>query len=360
MESVQRVRYPSFDYANIDPSSIPLVEVIVRSDSSPPTPFRIGREDNWIVEWRDKTPEDEHLEIIDSVTTTATLPFLMRTRDGWYIEPDPMHAIARRLITPTVIILISSLLIHAIAPALTGIDVLSWLTQKTYKIGPLDYPALIFITFPLFMLPIILRNIANSRDIRRQNFYIQNPLNSPMIDYQINDRSLTIKSLKAPENVEIIGGRLQVGVAIPERETILKALNRNNNSQPPPGMSTPLPERRITSTEEHGTGVGEAIPMPVKHSRVLLLEPMRVRARGDFMKFIDGETINLQGPSERWPGSIYSSLIALHWELIIYAKRGNTKMRWVKPIIIPNSEKTINIETMPLRNSRSEISSDSN
>ena len=78
------------------------------------------------------------------------------------------------------------------------------------------------------------------------------------------------------------------------------------------------------------------------------------------MKFIDGESITLQGPSERWPGSIYSSLIALHWELIIYANRGNTKMRWVKPIIIPNSEKTIDIETMPLRNSRSEISGDSN
>ena len=95
MESVQRIRYPPFDHTNIDPGSIPITEVILESNSQPPTPFKIGTESGWLVEWRGLTEKDLNLPRIQSVTTTATLPFLMRTRNGWYIEPDPLHAVAR-------------------------------------------------------------------------------------------------------------------------------------------------------------------------------------------------------------------------------------------------------------------------
>ena len=161
MESVQRIRYPPFDHANIDPNSLPITEVLLESDSPPPTPFRIGSESGWFVEWRGVTENDNNLPRIQSVTTTATLPFLMRTRNGWYIEPDPLHALARKLIAPTVILLIFSLFLHAIAPALDNTPVLSWITQGSYQIGPLDYPKLLFLTFPIFVLPIIIRIYAN-------------------------------------------------------------------------------------------------------------------------------------------------------------------------------------------------------
>ena len=82
MESVQRIRYPPFDHSNIDPGSIPITEVVVNSDSPPPTPFKIGSDEGWMVEWRNLQPGDEKLPRIQSVTTTATLPFLMRTRNG--------------------------------------------------------------------------------------------------------------------------------------------------------------------------------------------------------------------------------------------------------------------------------------
>ena len=72
-----------------------MTEVVVSSSSPPPTQFRIGTEDGWLVEWRDLSADDEDLPHIDSVTTTATLPFLMRTRNGWYIDPDPLHGMAR-------------------------------------------------------------------------------------------------------------------------------------------------------------------------------------------------------------------------------------------------------------------------
>jgi len=352
MESVQRIRYPSFDYSNIDPSSIPIIEVIVRSDSKPPTPFRIGNEEGWMVEWRGKKTGDDLLPIIDSVTTTATLPFLMRTRDGWYIEPDSIHAIARKLIAPTVVILIMSLLLHAIAPVISQNSIL----LQSYQIGPLDYPLLLLITFPIFVLPIIMRSFANYRDINNQNYYIQNPLDEPEIDLKIGNGNVTINSMKMPEGVIVEAARLQVGVAVPERESILKALGRDEKEQPPPGMSTPLPERRIASVEEHGTGVGEAIPMPIAHSRVLILEPLRVCSRGELVNLNGGGSCTLQGPEERWPGSIYSSLIALHWELIVYVQRSGAKMQWVKPIIMQGPEEEINIEKLPLMSSRAEIS----
>ena len=357
MESVQRIRYPPFDHANIDPDSLPITQVIVESNSPPPTPFKIGSESGWLVEWRGLTEDDNNLPRIQSITTTATLPFLMRTRNGWYIEPDPLHAVARKLIAPTVMLLIFSLFLHAIAPALEEIPILSWLTQGTYQIGPLDYPKLLFITFPIFVLPILIRIYANSRDINRQNTYINTPLKEPSISLNIGDGWVEITDLKLPDNVQYLGARIQAGVAIPERKTMLQSANRTEGKQPPPGMSTALPEKRLTGGEEHGTGVGESTPLAVDYSRILLLEPMRVRARGDL------ETSNiwpiiLNGPEERWPGTIYSSVIALHWEIHLHATWQGMRLRWVNPVIMPQTETEICINKLPLRAARSEETKD--
>ena len=357
MESVQRIRYPPFDHANIDPDSLPITEVIVESNSPPPTPFKIGSESGWLVEWRGLTEDDNNLPRIQSITTTATLPFLMRTRNGWYIEPDPLHAVARKLIAPTVLLLIFSLFLHAIAPALEGIPILSWLTQGTYQIGPLDYPKLLFITFPIFVLPILIRIYANSRDINRQNTYINTPLKEPNISLNIGDGWVEITDLKLPDNVQYLGARIQSGVAIPERKTMLQSANRTEGKQPPPGMSTALPEKRLTGGEEHGTGVGESTPLAVDYSRILLLEPMRVRARGD-METSNIWPIRLNGPEERWPGTIYSSVIALHWEIHLHATWKGMRLRWVNPVIMPQTENEICINELPLRAARSEETKD--
>ena len=357
MESVQRIRYPPFDHTNVDPNSLPITEVIVESNSQPPTPFKIGSESGWLVEWRKLTEEDANLLRIQSVTTTATLPFLMRTRNGWYIEPDPLHAFARKLIVPTVMLLIFSLFLHAIAPALSEIPILSWLTQGTYQIGPLDYPKLLFITFPIFVLPILIRIYANSRDIYRQNTYINAPLEDPNIALNIGDGWVEISEMKLPDSVQYVGARIQAGVAVPERKTMLQSANRPEGNQGPPGMSTALPEKRLTGGEEHGTAVGESTPLAVDYTRILLLEPMRVRARGDL------ETskicpIKLNGPGERWPGTIYSSVIALHWEIHLHATWQGMRLRWVNPIIMPPSDAEITIKKLPLRAARSEESKD--
>ena len=83
MESVQRIRYPPFDHDNISPVAVPMTEVVVSSSAPPPTPYRIGTEDGWRVEWRELSADDEDLPHIDSMSTTDTLPLLVRTRNGW-------------------------------------------------------------------------------------------------------------------------------------------------------------------------------------------------------------------------------------------------------------------------------------
>ena len=353
--SVQRVRYPPFEHYNTNPEEIPLVEVLLVSENEPPPEFKLGVENGWMVEWRDEKQGGENLPEIRTEVTRETLPFLMRTRNGWYIEPDPIHALARRMILPSVIILTASLILHALEPAL--IELIGSVAEIIYtpiRIGPLDYPLLILVSFPIFILPIIVRIVANVRDIRRQEEYISKPLGSPLME--IGDRgpnSIEVLSFQSPKGFRADRCRIQVGVAVPERETLLKATNTSETGQPAPGMSTALPERRVSTADEHGTGVGESLPMTVSRGRVLLLEPMRVQCSGPWND-ISSSKIVLEGPNDTWPGSIYSAMIAVHWEIVVEGVTDSgTRMKWVRPIIIENNAK-VSVDDLPIRSGRVE------
>ena len=179
--SVQRVRYPPFDHENSDPRGIPLVEVILESENPPPPYFKLGNDDSWVLEWREESENDSSLPLITKEVTYTTLPFLMRTRNGWYIEPDPLHKIARKSIYPGVFTLVVALMLHALEPALINLEFMPEFIFTPISIGPLDYPLMLMIAFPVFIVPIILRVFANIKDIRRQNEYISNPLSNPEI-----------------------------------------------------------------------------------------------------------------------------------------------------------------------------------
>jgi hypothetical protein len=100
--------------------------------------------------------------------------------------------------------------------------------------------------------------------------------------------------------------------------------------------------------------------MNVADRRVMMLEPMRVLEPGKWVELSDREDevkINLQGPDELWPGSIYSGLIAVHWELIIdFLKNDGTRMKWVRPIIMDDYHHKIEIKHLPVRSGRLELS----
>jgi len=362
-KSVQRIRYPPFEHSDMIPNEIPVIEVILESENKPPPAFKIGDEEDWFVEWRKVNEGDKKLKLIQGQVSQETFPFLMRTRNGWYIDPDPMHYKARKMIVPAVIILISTLFMRAVTPALSGINIISPLLDTlnySIRIGELDYPLFLFVAFPIFISPMIFRMIANMRDIKRQNNLIKNPIDSPDIEIDRGENQIEISINKTPKNLEIIRGRLQVGIAVPERKMILESQGKKEGDQTIPGMSTALPARRIASGEELGTGVGESIPMNVADRRVMMLEPMRVLEPGKWVELSDREDevkINLQGPDELWPGSIYSGLIAVHWELIIdFLKNDGTRMKWVRPIIMDDYHHKIEIKHLPVRSGRLELS----
>ncbi len=345
----------------MDPRAVPMIEVVVDSEGQPPPSFRIGTDDDWIIEWRGcKSDDSEMPEILCDVSRNP-FPFLMRTRNGWYIEPDPMHKTARRLIRPTVALLILALLVHSMEPSLVSLGLLSESFAGSYRIGPLDYPKLLFVAFPIFMFPIVFRMIANLRDIRRQNAYIASPIESPEMTLSVGERDVRASRITMPVDTMAVRGRLQVGVAVPERSKVLESLQRTEGEQPAPGMSTRLPERRITSGEELGTGVGEATPMPVAHPRVLLLEPMRVHDPGEWVELRENSAeVRFEGPVNQWPGSIYSALIAVHWEIVIEAIRDDgTRMKWVGQVIMPPRQGLEHISKLPVRSGRTELSESS-
>ncbi|DAC09532.1 MAG TPA: hypothetical protein D7H80_01790, partial [Candidatus Poseidoniales archaeon] len=138
------------------------------------------------------------------------------------------------------------------------------------------------------------------------------------------------------------------------RDVLWEAIGRSKDGQPAPGMSTGLPERRISTADEHGTGVGESVPMPVSRGRLLLLEPMRVQDFGPWTDVVD-ESFILLGPSNQWPGNIYSAMIAIHWEIVIEASKSDgTRMKWVRPINIEAPNNVVSIDKLPVRSGRVE------
>ena len=340
----------------MDPRAAPLIEVVLESENQPPPSFKIGPDDDWMVEWRGCKSDDHEMPVITCEVSHEPFPFLMRTRNGWYIEPDPLHKMARRLIRPTVILLIVALLAHSMEPGLVSLGLISESFAGSYRIGPLDYPKLLLVAFPIFMIPIVFRMIANLRDIGRQNAYIASPIESPRMALAVNGSKVRASRITMPIDMMAVRGRLQVGIAVPERSKVLESLQRSEGEQPSPGMSTKLPERRITSGEELGTGVGEATPMPVAHPRVLLLEPMRVHDPGDWVDLSEGGSeVLFEGPANQWPGSVYSALIAIHWEIVIEAIRDDgTKMKWVSQVIIPPRTGLEYVPKLPVRSGRTE------
>ena len=88
-----------------------------------------------------------------------------------------------------------------------------------------------------------------------------------------------------------------------------------------------------------------------------MLESLRVLDFGPWVSLNSNkEEVKLFGPKDNWPSSIYSSLITIHWELIIDAiKKDGTKMKWVRPVIMKSDKKSIILPELPVRSGRIEM-----
>ncbi len=353
---VQRIRYPPFEQDNMVPNRVPISEAIVDSGDLEISEFTIGNDSGWFVEWRKKS-EDDKYQIIESDVSTLVPKFISRSRLGWYINPDPLHNISRRLILPTVSLLIVSLFIHSIEPWLLNEGIIGKSIAGSISFGPLDYPKLLFYTFPLFLLPLVFRTIANFRDMSRQAKINQLSIEDPIEFLQVERASI---SLEISDTIEFkpLRARVQVGIAVPERSAIIHTLGRIEGGQPSPGLSTKLPDKRIASDDEVGIGVGESTPMQLSTRRSVILEPMRILESGSWKSGIYNRgRIDLNLPELQWPGTVYSSLIAVHWEIVIeFLDSDDSIIKWVSPLIMPQSNEKVSVTKTPTRSGRSELS----
>ena len=355
---VQSIRYPPFELEHMNPRDIPISKAAIDNYSMSVTSFTIGSEDDWFVQWREGEEEDAELLELECEITDSPPRFLTETRVGWYVRPDRLHNISRKLIIPTVTLLILSLFLHAIEPGLVEQGIIDETIAGSISIGPLDYPRLLFYTFPLFILPLVFRTIANFRDFNRQKEITESPYEAPEVIVKAERGSIDIEVRKSVMDLQLIRSRAQVGVAMPERSSVLATLKRQEGGQPSPGMSTKLPEKRLASGDEIGTGVGESIPMQLSSKKSVILEPLRIMEKGDWTETIDYSTeFTLKMPSDQWPGTVYSSLIAIHWEVVLeFLESNGRRIFWVLPLIMPQSKEPTQILRAPVISGRAELS----
>ena len=342
----------------MQPAAVPISEVIVDVDERVVTNFRIGNEEDWFVEWVDCQEQDPQKFQLDCEINFTPPEFLTRTRRGWFVKPDRLHNISRRLILPTVLLLMVSLFIHAIEPGLVDLGIIGGVIAGSVAIGPLEYPRLLFYTFPLFLLPLLFRTIANFRDMARQTKITENPYKEPKLSIKEDREYPEVVLTSQDSKLSVKRARIQVGVASPERSTILESLGRRKFGQPSPGMSTILPEKRISPGDEVGSGVGESTPMQSTNKKSIILEPFRIMSYSEWTSDIElGVPFKLNMPKEEWPGSVYTSLVAIHWEVNLeFVQTDGKRISWVSPLIIPQSNVPTDIPVAPVISGRAELS----
>jgi hypothetical protein len=347
---IQRVRFPPFGTDSWKAAELPISEAITY-ESSPSPGFVVGDKDGWFVE-----------RIVDSEQTSAYSgdfsSIVNRQRRGWYLIPHPIHAVARKFITFSVAILLLSLLYLAITPILENAGIPTFGTTSL-RLGLLDYPSLAVIVVPLMMTPIALRIGANLGDLRRQKSFLYNAPKSPVIEFDESKNDCALKGrLIFPEKRDdwgTISISWRVGVLPPSREAIFKALGRNEQGQPPPGLATPLPHYWERGLDD-GTGTGEDVPMQRNDlPGGIFLRPLRMMALGGRVNISEEGMFSLDPPADIWPGSFYSELIRIHWEIVIKIRREKGgPLLWVQPLMVGQNGSGICVTNPQINDGRSE------
>jgi len=369
-----RIRYPPFEASRWDPESLPIAvhqfplgeyetkEAARQSLLEKPPSFRLGMDDGWLIErgfvYDDEKVDAEHDE--PHLESGSYVRAVKKQRQGWYLIPNPIHHKLRQFINGVVIILLACLFYLFISPVLLFMN-LPVYGLETVRWGLLDYPALAVFVVPLIFAPLFIRVMANLMELRRQNQFLKRNLQTPVVEFiqpSVADETLEL-NVNFPEwdptwnHVDAI---LRVGVLAPSRETLLETLDRSPKRQPPPGLSTELPHHWEIGLDD-GTAGGEDAPMELKEVKGgLYLRPMRIMNQGAPQRWEEGQVLKLEPPEPRWPGSVNTELLRVHWECIlrIDRQRGGALL-WVQPLKVAHSAKRTMLEHLPLHDGRSEL-----
>ena len=358
------MRYPPFDRDSANPELIKPVECLLKTEIK--NPIKIGTKSSWYAHW---TPleKDQIANAVDLPMSNTPDDLIISKRKGWFIKPDPLHKISRQILPYGVFTIFAALSAQAFfGSMLEDIPLIGWILSEPVSLGPLDYPAILFVAFPIFIVPIFLRVTSNLRDLRKQKSWLSDPILPLEVRTKWKGDGVEIEILSMPAEVSLSYARLVVGMPVPERGVLLSMVGRREEGQPPPGLSTPTPVSRIALGESDGTNVGETVPMSSDNSGSLVLEPLRVSDPGKWVAIRgDGGSIFLPEPENLWPGSIYSPLFTVHWEIQLVGKRvprdlsidkqirhgtleDGLDIGWSQELTVPMRGGAISIPIMPL------------
>jgi len=356
----ERIRYPPFESYRFKPKLLPIAtktETIAENiDASEVEsylikrnpPFTVGSEDSWLVEKRylfDNEVVDTEKGYDTNISQPITSDSIIdKQRTGWYLTPNPVHAAIRKFLNFAVIVLLVALAYLFLEPILDMIGLGGFGTGRV-RFGLLDYPLLAVFVMPLLFTPILLRVIANLSDLVNQRKFLMNAPASPKIT--IGSNSCSNEDLRVKVEFETIDeswGDInilwRVGILPPSRESLMKSFGRKTNQQPPPGLTTELPHHWEVNLDD-GTGGGEESPMESNDVKGgLFIRPMRIMKQSETVKY-EGEDLVLKPPHGMWPGTIFSPLIRVHWELVIVIERKvGRSLMWVEPLNILHQNKS--------------------
>ena len=356
----ERIRYPPFESYRFKPKLLPIAtktETIAENiDASEVEgylikrnpPFTVGSEDSWLVEKRylfDNEVVDTEKGYDTNISQPITSDSIIdKQRTGWYLTPNPVHAAIRKFLNFAVIVLLVALAYLFLEPVLDIIGLGGFGTGRV-RFGLLDYPLLAVFVMPLLFTPILLRVIANLSDLVNQRKFLMNAPASPKIT--IGSNSCSNEDLRVKVEFETIDeswGDInilwRVGILPPSRESLMKSFGRKTNQQPPPGLTTELPHHWEVNLDD-GTGGGEESPMESNDVKGgLFIRPMRIMKQSETVKY-EGEDLVLKPPHGMWPGTIFSPLIRVHWELVIVIERKvGRSLMWVEPLNILHQNKS--------------------
>jgi hypothetical protein len=364
---IHKVRYPPFDHHRWKAESVPTIEEKVHTNLTTEQikkrypEFVIQSEEGWLLERSFVSDDKEKWNGNPSVLLdeSAFVNLVDQQRNGWYIIPNNLHSVARRLIHFAVILLLVTLTYLFIEPILSVIGLPS-LGTKSIRLGLLDYPILSIVVVPFLLMPLLLRMIANFMDLRKQQEYFKNPAQSPIIELESqiqSGESLRGKCIipERREDWKSVSIHWHVGTLSPSRKALVELSGRKLGEQPPVGLSTPLPHHWEEGLDD-GTAGGEDAPMERQDiPGGVFLRPMRFSEEGGEQILGEDGKFELSPPPSQWPGSVNSELLRIHWELILKIKRQNKMpLLWVMPIRVQFPISKVDLDDLVVNDSRTE------
>ncbi len=348
----ERVKYPPFESYRFKPELLPIAvkKTEINNDITEPEayetirnmppPFRIGTKSQWLVERRytldDKTLKLDEKHAQEMLEAAPEDSIVDRQRNGWYLTPNVVHIQARKIMNFSVTVLLIALLYLFLEPIISNWGVPSVGTGRV-RFGLLDYPLLAIFVVPILFIPILMRVTANFSDLVKQRRFLKSQPKIPKIDFHSETTSggELIATIEFPEVKDDWRGMSvlwRVGVLPPSRKALMESFGRKENTQPAPGLTTELPHYWTVDLDD-GTGGGEDSPMQTTDVKGgLFLRPMRIMQQSEIVDIASGKT-TIPPPKGNWPGTIFSPLIRIHWEMLVIIKRENLpELLWVQPL----------------------------